>query len=832
MEEAPGPTPKIYNKEENVIKGEDNRKKVKKVLKEKEFSFIKNKITYILTCSRTDYDTIILKFRKKEKIIYFYYEKEYEYKKLSNFSKVFDCSENASESYEVLIDNIAKNNKDLIFDFSEQKVILTINFLFPSGKIRAGKTILDKKDIDIKIILNEMNINFNKIENQIEEKINTIMSEQRNIKEKLDKNINNIEIIKQSNSKLEELINQNKEEINKIRVEQNKYTKKFAKYEEEMEDNKARQANNEIEIKELNNFVIKNMNILEKKTNLVKEEQDKLENTLNNNNKNITNIDKQISTWKNSLSETNKVINLIKEKQKEMENKTDDFEDKFEKINLLELNIVKKIEYEKKEKIMNESLQKALKEIESLKNKINANEKNVNELTEKIKILEIDKNKNSKKIIEIKPLNDDKFNTINNVEDFRTRNMKFDSPIKINDIEEEKAKKYKINPIENKIKISKHSRMSSEPNNNGRLEQKKEDNIKFIEYNSCSTSPNKQPIQKGLSRHFSNKNFFKKSDNFKFVKNISTQLFNKNCYNNRACIFSRKDKIFIVYGIQKKANYFNKENMLFNLECYDYSKDFQYTLFKSFHKKPFDSCRYFYDSITKKDLIISTSLDRHVKVVEFKEIYSEIIKDFDFESIEGVIINTAIFVDNEVIFPFSFHKPNRGRLLFYDLEGNETNKIPQNEEEENEFEEYEYVEEREENPGFVLCLNSYYHKDAKIYYIIVSNTEGIFVYNLNDYSLYHKFIPDNNLKDIENLCFAEGCIIEKERKIILLGPIFSEGLLYLWDLINKDLIKVIKLSYGISDLCIWNNNYIFATLLYKKYENWRVSYFVWEFCCI
>lgn len=154
---------------------------------------------------------------------------------MSNFSKVFDCSENASESYEVLIDNIAKNNKDLIFDFSEQKVILTINFLFPSGKIRAGKTILDKKDIDIKIILNEMNTNFNKIENQIEEKINTIMSEQRNIKEKLDKNINNIEIIKQSNSKLEELINQNKEEINKIRVEQNKYTKKFAKYEEEME---------------------------------------------------------------------------------------------------------------------------------------------------------------------------------------------------------------------------------------------------------------------------------------------------------------------------------------------------------------------------------------------------------------------------------------------------------------------------------------------------------------------------------------------------------------------------------------------------------------------
>ena len=45
-----------------------------------------------------------------------------------------------------------------------------------------------------------------------------------------------------------------------------------------------------------------------------------------------------------------------------------------------------------------------------------------------------------------------------------------------------------------------------------------------------------------------------------------------------------------------------------------------------------------------------------------------------------------------------------------------------------------------------------------------------------------------------------------------MGPLFSAGFLYLWDFINKDLIKVIKLSCGINDICVWDNNYIFAAL--------------------
>ena len=206
------------------------------------------------------------------------------------------------------------------------------------------------------------------------------------------------------------------------------------------------------------------------------------------------------------------------------------------------------------------------------------------------------------------------------------------------------------------------------------------------------------------------------------------------------------------------------------------------------HKDSFDSCRYFYDENKNKDLIITSSLDSHVKVIDFKEKDSEIILDLNFEYIKDVIINTAYFMNNKIIVPFAFHR-KEGRLLFYSLTGLKINEL---------F-----------NVGFILGLNGYYNEKTNINFILVSNSEGIFVYDIKKYSLYHKFIPKNYLKDI---CFPEGHIIENDEKIILLGPLFSAGFLYLWDLINKDLIKIIKLSNGIMDICVWNNNYIFAAL--------------------
>ena len=64
----------------------------------------------------------------------------------------------------------------------------------------------------------------------------------------------------------------------------------------------------------------------------------------------------------------------------------------------------------------------------------------------------------------------------------------------------------------------------------------------------------------------------------------------------------------------------------------------------------------------------------------------------------------------------------------------------------------------------------------------------------------------------EIIIFTEGYIIEKDKNTILIGPSFSSGYLFLWDLFKKSLNDLIILPCGINDICPWNNDYIFATL--------------------
>ena len=97
--------------------------------------------------------------------------------------------------------------------------------------------------------------------------------------------------------------------------------------------------------------------------------------------------------------------------------------------------------------------------------------------------------------------------------------------------------------------------------------------------------------------------------NFTFYKTISYNIFNTNFYNNRACIFTyyKDNNIYIVYGV-----------ISFDLECYDIINDKKFILIQKLHKDSFDSCRHFYDNINNRDLIFTSSFDKHVKILNFK----------------------------------------------------------------------------------------------------------------------------------------------------------------------------------------------------------------------
>ena len=116
-----------------------------------------------------------------------------------------------------------------------------------------------------------------------------------------------------------------------------------------------------------------------------------------------------------------------------------------------------------------------------------------------------------------------------------------------------------------------------------------------------------------------------------------------------------------------------------------------------------------------------------------------------------------------------------------------------------------------EECGFILGLSEYFWKKLHKFFIIVANLEGIFVYNEDNLSLYKKFIP--KFKDsFKYNGFDEGHIIENNELLILICPSFYYGYLFFFDFMNGCLISTIYLDSGISDICLWDNEYIFAAL--------------------
>ena len=68
------------------------------------------------------------------------------------------------------------------------------------------------------------------------------------------------------------------------------------------------------------------------------------------------------------------------------------------------------------------------------------------------------------------------------------------------------------------------------------------------------------------------------------------------------------------------------------------------------------------------------------------------------------------------------------------------------------------------------------------------------------------------LEEKKNNGFDEPFVVRDKNRLLLLGPCFYYPYLYIWDFINGDLIKKVETTSGISDMCLWNDTYVFVGL--------------------
>ena len=631
------PTPFVEDKEQD--KPETDSEEVT------EFEAVIDKI-YLFSATKKGRN-IIFRVKTKDAFIPVNYELIYDSNDMNKLSKIFILCSNIDEIYHVLIGGLKNNSKEINIELINDKAVC--------------KFILDNKVLDRKenytIILTKKKVNLNA--DVLNEQFIKINEKQKELEEKLEKKIDEINLIAQKQSQLQEEFNQKMKEIEEIKKCYNEYMALFQNNRNKLNEFEKSQNNIKSELDLLKKEITQNNNEdikeeIEEIKDLIENQKVEVYNSIEKANKNIQSLSQNSLELKKSINNINLNINTIQENQKLLFSKDDNNDKidlKIEQINLNSQNSIKKL-VEENEKMM----------------------KNIKDLTN----------------------------------DYNLLNKKVADLIEVNGI----------------------------------------------------------PI------------------NFEFKKTISTDLFKKNFYNNRACIFiSCKDqKVYIAYG----------ESSL-NLEGYDVSKNEKFTIYEELHEDFFDSLRHFYDEINDRDLLITASLDSHVKVIEFNLEESEIIIDLNFKSQIRVIINTAYFLNDMIIVPFS----KNGTVKIYNMDEECISNI--------------------QNLGFILGLNTYSDKDSKTNYILVANLEGIFSYNMEKNSL-KKFIPTIQ-KEKDNNGFDEPYIIKKGKKLLLLGPCFYHPYLYIWNFLDGDLINTIETPSGISDICLWNNYYAFAALVKSQNQN-------------
>ena len=76
--------------------------------------------------------------------------------------------------------------------------------------------------------------------------------------------------------------------------------------------------------------------------------------------------------------------------------------------------------------------------------------------------------------------------------------------------------------------------------------------------------------------------------------------------------------------------------------------------------------------------------------------------------------------------------------------------------------------------------------------------------------MYRKFESIENQNGKGKIIFNEARVVEENNRIILVGPQFNKGNLYLWNFKFGNLINLINIGLSICDICIWDNYYVLA----------------------
>ena len=229
--------------------------------------------------------------------------------------------------------------------------------------------------------------------------------------------------------------------------------------------------------------------------------------------------------------------------------------------------------------------------------------------------------------------------------------------------------------------------------------------------------------------------------------------------------------------------YANKNNSIIS---YDLIYNDKINETKKAHDNYISNIRHYFDSINKRDLILSISFkDNNLKIWDITFNCLVNLKNINQSGylFSGTILNNNN--QNYIITSNSNFKTCEPIKIF-DFEGNKINEI-------------------ENSNNITDVLDTYYDKIYLKNYIITGNIGFTISYDFNENKIYHKYFEEG-----DNYIHNSIAINNLNERIKLIET-SSEGIVRIWDFHNGEFLnKIIKDNDMLLCVCLWNNNNIFV----------------------
>ena len=266
-----------------------------------------------------------------------------------------------------------------------------------------------------------------------------------------------------------------------------------------------------------------------------------------------------------------------------------------------------------------------------------------------------------------------------------------------------------------------------------------------------------------------------------FLNNLIEDSFSNNLSINSFIVFKTINEIlYLVYANQNKS-----------IITYSLDNNKKMNEIKNSHSYYIIDLRYHLDEIHHRDLVLSISLnDNNIKIWDINNL--ECLLSLDNIYKKKSLITACFYGSKKQNYIITGISNDYDPIKMINLENLRTQKLL-------------------DSKDKIYFIDFYYDKNSSKKYIITSNEIYVQSFDLKEKKLYHLYYDKDDFLNYKSI------VIWIANGITQLVEAGKRGYVRIWDFHSGKLLNKIKINKnGISCLCLWNNEYLFAGCDDKK----------------